>query len=110
MSKVNTDGSRYSVSRDEAENSDFSNKNDMNTILCCHCDNRRIGQSSSGIGIGDGSVVTKMEKKKPVKLTLRYIPSGTEYTAQQEADFVVKEQQLINYVIEHLLHQKALEK
>jgi len=69
-----------------------------------------IGQKSWGIGIGDGSVVTKMKKKKPVKITFRYIPSETEYTRQQETDFIVKEQQLINYVIEHLLHQKVLEK
>ncbi|MFC0212442.1 hypothetical protein ACFFK0_08205 [Paenibacillus chartarius] len=69
-----------------------------------------IGQKSCGIGIGDGSVVTKMKKKKPAKLTFNYIPSGTVYTPQQEADFIVKEQQLINYVIEHLLPQKALEK
>lgn len=71
---------------------------------------KRIGQNSDCISIGDGSVVTKMEKKKPAKMTFKYIPSGTDYSPEQVEAFKVKEAQLISYVIEHLLHQKTLVK
>lgn len=71
-----------------------------------------IGQKSCGIGIGDGSVVTNMAKRgrKPGKkkeLTFTYIPSGRVYTPQQLEEFRVKEEQLIQYVMEQLLIPKA---
>lgn len=71
-----------------------------------------IGQKSCGIGIGDGSVVTNMAKRgrKPGKkkeLIFNYIPSDTQYTHQQIEEFRVKEEQLIQYVIDNLLTRQA---
>ncbi|WP_424768244.1 hypothetical protein [Paenibacillus sp. sgz302251] len=71
-----------------------------------------IGQNSKCIGIGDGSVVTNMKKRgrKPFKkkdLIFSYIPSHTQYTPQQLEEYRVKEAQLIQYVIDHLLIKDA---
>ncbi|WP_079913066.1 hypothetical protein [Paenibacillus sp. 32352] len=74
--------------------------------------NIHIGQNSKCIGIGDGSVVTSMKKRgrKPVKkkeLIFNYIPSHTQYTPQQVEEYRLKEEQLIQYVIDHLLIKEA---
>ncbi|MED1745744.1 hypothetical protein [Brevibacillus borstelensis] len=75
-------------------------------------ENQYIGQTFDSIGIGDGSVVTIMKKRgrKPGKkkeLIFNYKPSDTHYTPQQLEEYRIKEHQLIQYVIEHLLHQEA---
>lgn len=70
--------------------------------------NAVVGQNLIGIGMGDGSVVTKMKKNKKTELIFQYIPSRTIYTPQQEEDFANKENQVIDYLIEHILMKEAL--
>lgn len=69
-----------------------------------------MGQNQSSIESSDGSVVTKMQRKKNTELTFRYIPSGALYTAEQEAEFAKNEMALIDYVIENLLPEKVPQK
>ncbi|XID95446.1 hypothetical protein ACF3MZ_13415 [Paenibacillaceae bacterium WGS1546] len=68
-----------------------------------------IGQFQRCIKSGDRGVVTNMRKnkKRKVNMIFHYIPSETVYTPQQESNFITKEQQLINLVIERLLPEKA---
>jgi hypothetical protein len=65
-----------------------------------------VGRNNNSIGIGDGSVVTKMRKKKK-EITFSYVSSGKEYTSQQLEQFKVKEAQLINYIIDQLMYKEA---